>query len=252
MMRWITTLLLATTALLPLQAEVLWNRAVDLFEANSTLVPGRVEMHAREYGGRNRRLRNEEHGIYRTRLTAEQELETEIVRVVRNGEDITDERRADGNGGGFAAIFGPPPDMPEDQEGEEEERTGGGPGQSTPFDPALQHLVTFSRGGDTRMVAGRRTVAYAFRQQSEDDPEQFVTGTAWLDAQSGAPLLLESTLDPLPSRMLNTLAFQSWFSETADGWFLTRLDVNIVVQAVVVRREFETTISFSEHFPTVR
>lgn len=247
-MKLLLPLLLFSLVLAPASADTLWENAVSIFEANSDLLPGRIEIRLTEYGGRNRRIRNEEHGVYLTTPGSDGEPEVEIERVIRNGEDITEERRADsGEGGGFAALFGPPQsdDIPEDEEAEE---GMGGPGESSPFDPELQHLVTFERNGESRLVNGRRTTAFTFRQQSEDDPEQFVTGTAWLDARSGAPLLLESTLDPLPSRLLDTFVFRSHFTETDEGWYLTRLHVDVVAQILLVRREFESVVRFSDHF----
>ena len=232
---------------IPAFPDVLWDRAVEIFDAHSNLLPGRIEVRLTEWGGRNRRLRNEEHGVYRTRSGADGSPEVEIVRVIRNGEDITAERREGDNGGGFSSLFGPPQgsDIPEN---DDEDGRSGGPGESNPFDPNLQHLLTYSRNGESRLINGRRTTGFTFRQQSEDDPDQFVTGTTWLDSSSGAPLLIESTLDPLPSRLLNTFQFTSHFRESDDGWFLTRLDVDVVAQILLVRREFETTVTFSEHF----
>ncbi len=229
-------------------SDGLWDRAVQIYDANSNLLPGRIELRLTEYGGRNRRVRNEEHGVYRTLLGDDGSPEVEILQVIRNGEDITDERRSDdGGGGGFASLFGPPrgTDVPDDED------TGGGfggPGEASPFDPELQHMVSYSRNSESRLINGRRAAAFSFRQQSTDDPEQFVTGTAWLDMTSGAPLLVESTLDPLPSRLLNTFLFRSHFAERSDGWYLTRLDVDVVAQLLLVRREFESVITFSEHF----
>lgn len=246
-MKLLSSFVLVSIALAPVGADTLWDNAVSIFEENRDLLPGRIEVRLTEYGGRNRRVRNEEHGVYLTTPAPDGEPDVEIERVIRNGEDITEERRADNDGGGFESLFGPPQssDIPE---GEEREDGTGGPGESSPFDPDLQHLVTYERNGESRLVNGRRTTAFTFRQRNEDDPDQSVTGTAWLDARSGAPLLLESTFDPLPSRLLDTFVFRSHFTETGDGWYLTRLDVDVIAQILLVRREFESVITFSDHF----
>ena len=185
--------------------------------------------------------------MYVTEPGSGSEPDVEIVRVIRNDDDITEERREDNGGGGLSAIFGSPDDgdFPSD---ESDNGNGSGPGDSNPFDPSLQSLVTYSRSGETRFIDGRRTIAFSFRQQSGDDPEQFVKGTAWLDESSGAPLLIDSTLDPLPSRLLNEFSIRSHFSENDDRWVLTRLEVDVAARVLLIRREFETNVTFSEHY----
>jgi len=205
-----------------LSADPLWWTAVEVYRANERWVAGRTEIVTVE---RNRR--GEEKNVER-RVFVSQDLngrvETRLVFAERNGADITESEAGDPDENGEGANEGSP--LP------------------NPFDPDLQPAVSFSRTvGDAELQTSGHA-AFAFRMKHED---RTYAGTVWIDIDTGVPVALEATMDPLP-RFVRFLHFEAEFENDPKRWYPKQVRFEGAGGFLVVYRHFESTMRFSRYF----
>jgi hypothetical protein len=234
---------------LPISADTLWNRAVEIFEENEGLFARRMSFRYDEYDGRGE-LRNWEERTMRMSMGEDGETEGEILSATRNGEDVTEDRREDPSGGG-PALFGgaggqDASDGPEGEAGDAEDDGGFRNLEKSPFDPEEQNRVVYEATGEHRVIDGERARAYTFTHRPFG--ETATVGTAWLDVESGAPLLVEMTLDPLPRpALLKELSMLSEYEFDGQMWYVSDVEMVVSGQFLFLRRTIETTMEFSDY-----
>jgi hypothetical protein len=218
--------------------DALWERAIGVYEENADWHPRLITVRTEEYDGRGN-LRHEEVTVTRQYLTDEGELESELVSVIRDGQDITEERREDPNAG---RTFGPPAGS-EDQA--ESSSKGFAPVYRSVFSPTQQPYVEYTRNGGTRRINGRRAVAYSFIH--EPNSEARAEGTVWIDAETAEPLLLESSLDP-PMIFVHEFRYSHRFSAEGEQWRLRTMRFDVEAGLLMFQRDFDITMDFSDYF----
>ena len=207
-------------------ADSFWSRAVESYDAGTGLNPGLMKIDSTEYDGRGS-VRNAESAVYSLTWTGG-DPEVRILSVIRNGADITSERRAN----------------PEYQSGRPIDGAAGGFGAS-PLDPTLQDTVTTTFTG-IETIDGRRARAYRFGVAAESGA---ITGTAWIDAETGFPIRIAGRPDPLP-RFVDVFEFRHEFGIGGNGAAVTsRITVDASGRLLLIRRRFVVTMEFSEHRP---
>ncbi len=227
-------LLAATVA----PANSLWNDAVDLFDAYGDLIPGRMEISFDQYNGRGRLVTSDRSTIA-IWVDDTGETQTRIISAERDGEDVTEERREDPSSG--APPFGGRPG--DDEEADDNAFAGL---SRSPFDPDEQEHVTITRIGAVENVDGVRSQVFEFRHRTSDSAAN--VGTAWLDAETGEPVLLRLTIEPLP-RVISEFEMEQSFARDEQGqWVVRRLDFVGAGSILFLQRRIESRLIFSEYF----
>jgi len=219
-------------------ANSLWENAVDLFDAYGDLVPGHMEVRFDQYNGRGQLVTSDRSTIA-IWVDETGETQSRIISAERDGEDVTEERREDPSSG--APPFG---GRPGDGE-EEDDNAFAGLGRS-PFDPDEQDRVTITRVGTVDVVEGVRSQEFEFVHRTTDRAAN--AGTAWLDAETGEPVLLRLTIEPLP-RFVSEFEMEQYFARDEHGqWVVQRLEFVGAGQILFLQRRVESRLIFSEYF----
>ncbi|OGF58761.1 MAG: hypothetical protein A2Y62_09635 [Candidatus Fischerbacteria bacterium RBG_13_37_8] len=192
------------------QTNELWNKALEIFKANEKWVPGTM-MQKTELLNKKGKVESIEEMLIKLQPDEKEKLKSEIVKVIRDGKDITaevkekqqkaEEKRA--------------------QDKKEKDSSASFNSDETPFNPDLQNKVKYSLRKDTQTIGGRLCAGFDYTfdmEYTENGKKKTVQskGMAWLNSETGHPMKLEYTLQPLPSRM-KSLWMIFLYEVTLDG-----------------------------------
>lgn len=238
-MKRIVLLTIIVTAAQAVLADPLWQEAVDLYAAFGDLLPGRMEISFEQYNGRGNLVTAETTEID-VWVDTDGEVRSEILRATRNGEDVTEERRENPQSGG--PPFGGGTDEREDDE-------EGGPFsglQRSPFDPEEQANVVVTEPGAVELIDGTRARRYDFVHTT--GPDTATTGSAWLSAETGEPIRVEATIEPLPPLVDEFVIRQHYGRDEQDRWVTKLLEFDGTGNVLFIRRRIESRMVFSDYF----
>jgi hypothetical protein len=222
-------------------ADSLWKKAVALWGLNSDLVPGLMKMHMQEVD-KHGQVKDEEkyHEVWSTlTLGDDGEVEYELVKVIENGEDVTEKERAKLEQEEDAGK-----DKDRDQGGEDSE-SNEMEGYS-PFDPEDQTRVSFKAIGAGGIIDGIRTMLYEFSQSTDEDVA--FRGKAWLNAATGAPVKVEYTTDPLPKRVKEMLTTVEYEQAAPDSLVVRKMYVDVTGGILFIKKHFHMDMTFDDHW----
>jgi hypothetical protein len=219
--------------------DSLWAKAVFLYEANDDWVPGSVYMHVQEVDKHGEPKDNKGHEAWtRLFLNDEGEVDSELIKVLDNGEDVTEEEKA----------------KIEEEEAERDEDEGeGDEGVAiegyTPFDAEHQGGLKFRATGEPEMVSGRHCVVFEFedeRENGDDGEESTVMGRVWLEADTGVPFKMEYTTDPLPKRVkkMDTTVYYAY--DGPEDWYAESMSMQATGGILFIKKHFHMNMTFSE------
>lgn len=234
--------LFCTTATLLLTvglgADTLWDRAVTAYGEHEGLVPGRMLIEFDQYNGRDKLVTSDE-SVVEIWVDVSGEIQSRVVYATRNGEDVTAERRDDPQSG--APPFGGGPGTDDDGDG------GAFSGlQLSPFAPAEQLNVDVGPAGATEYLGSVLARRYPFTHRTGDDSAN--VGTAWLDVETGDPVRLELTIEPLPG-IVDEFIMVQHFERDPEGRLVVReLEFDGAGHVLFLRRRIESRLIFSEYF----
>ena len=237
-MKTIAGLLFLLLPSLAFPATPLWERAVELYGSYDDLVPGRMEIRFDQYNGRGKLVTTEESEID-IWVDESGEVQSRIVRATKDGDDVTEERRENPRSG--APPFGGGP-------GNEEEDGGGAFSglQRSPFDPLEQTNVRIVDAGPTVILDG--VPAQPFEYEHETGPDSITRGTAWLSVETGEPIRVHATIEPLPS-FVRDFALRQRFDRDEEGRLIVReLEFDGVGRILFLERRIESRLIFSDYF----
>ena len=201
--------------------DPLWRKAVAVAAANADWVPGLIVTRSEVLH------KGEAVGVHemwqRSRLGPKGEVVTETVRILEDGKDVT---------------------KPEKTKSNAKRGAGGG----NPFDADVQDQLSLKVMDQSRTIAGRNCVGYAFELRNTNGP--VVRGTAWLDKESGVPSEIENmTLDPLPDKHLKNLTLTTHYVTTTNGtWLAKTITTTSTMSVMFIKADARTTTTFSEHW----
>jgi len=113
-----------------------------------------------------------------------------------------------------------------------------------PFSPDIQERVAARREAE-ESVGGRRAVRFAFRHGSASGA-QVIVGKAWLDAETGDPLRVEASPEPLP-RLADAMVTRVWFRVSPEGgWLPERAELSGEGGLLFIRRAVRSVVTFSD------
>ncbi len=219
-----------------LLAHPLWREAVGALQESEGLVPGSMSMRFDQYNGRGDLISSDE-TLVRLWIDANGEVQSTIVLARSNGEDVTEQRRGDPGAG--SRMFGP-------GAGDDGDGSPFASLQRSPFAVEEQPRVTIIAVGPAQSLDGRTVLPLEFEHRTA--PDVLSRGTAWLDAESGTPVRLESTFEPLP-RFVSTLRMVQHYARDNDGNLIVeRLEFSGDGRFLLFRRRLESVLFFSEYF----
>jgi hypothetical protein len=222
--RGVCTILLFGLALCTLPADVLWRKAVTLYERNDDWVPGRMRIRTEELR-KDGTVKSVEESVVALSVGRDGDVATEYVSVTKDGKDVTESRNRNPNRG---------------------DGGGGITTQASPFDPELSDNVKARRAPGTRTLEGREMAEYHFTLAREDEPD--VIGTAWIDVRTGAPYRVSSTVDPLP-RFVSSLEIRIDYEYTLDQkWYPVKITFQGAGTILFVKKAYRSTMRLSNHF----
>ncbi len=224
--------------------DSLWARGVSLAEANDGWVPGSIYMHMQEVDKHGQPKDDKGHEVWtRLYLGEDGEVESEMVKVLEDGEDITEEEKSK---------------MEEEEAGEDDDEGEEGGRMTmesyTPFDPEYQDGLDLRATGEEEVVDGRRCAVFEFEDvresEDEDDDEEggTVIGRAWLVVETGIPLKTEYTTDPLPKRVkkMNTTIFYEYGGP--NSWYAKSMNLKVTGGILFIKKHFHMNMTFGDYW----
>ncbi len=218
--------------------DSLWSMAVSLAEANTRWVPGTIYMRMQEVDKHGEPKDEGGHEVWtRLYLGEDGEVASEMIKVLDDGEDVTEEERA--------RLAG-------EEAGEDDDDGDGGhmtlEGYS-PFDPGHQDRIVVLATGRQEEVDGRQCFVFEFEDEREGkDREEKVLGEAWLEAETGIPLKLGYTTDPLPKRVKKMYTTVLYDYDGPDAWYAGSLSLKATGGILFIKKHFSMSLAFSDYW----
>lgn len=202
----------------------LWREAVRIHEQNQPWHAGLVRVSFVQYNRRGEQI-SSSRSLIEVSVGSDGELVSTVVESYEDGE--VNEEQSEGG----------PPFGGEENAFEVL--------QTSPFDPAAQPRVTVRETDRFRYIDGFPAVAFEYTVAG--DGKRSAVGTAWLLEESGRPILLEATIDPLP-RYLESFSARQSYSGDSERWTASALDFDAEVRFLLIRRRIESAMEFSDYF----
>lgn len=192
----------------------LWTKAVAIFEANKNIVPGSMTQTMEELGGDGSvKSRTESRFRFSPDATEKEGIKTEILSVVKDGKDVTAEQKKQ---------YDEQRKKREAQEKKKgapknEQRSHSVSSNDSPFSAEVQKEIRAVDTGKRENAGGRGCAVFEFAYPRRDENDEkskpyTVRGTAWIDEETGCPLRVDSTRDPLPrgaKRMSSSFLYET-------------------------------------------
>jgi len=217
--------------------DPLWEKAAALADRmeREKAAFDRMEMHS-QVRKKDGSIEEDMHLVFRI-VEAGEDYEAELVSAVRNGEDVTEklreeERKAEEKQAGEAGK------QEEDGTTLEAEPT------YHPFAAEIRSEVTYKRMSEVPFEGGR-AVTYRFEHRPGKG-EGCLKGRVWLDPDSGSPLQVEVSPDPLPKHV-DEIVTRIRFETTPEGdWRPVSCSMDGSGGMLWIKRSFTSTFTFSE------
>jgi hypothetical protein len=207
--------------------DSLWKKAVAVAGSNAHWVAGLTIMRSEVF---HKGEREAVHELWkRSKPDASGKVITETIKVLEDGEDVTEAEKKK------------TPDK----------KANPGPGPSGPFAAAVQDQLSLKTTSAPRVIAGRNCVGYLFEVKNTNGPT--INGTAWLDGETGAPAEIENmTLTPNPEKRLKAMSTTIHYETTADGaWHVKEMITTASVTVFFITATVRNVTSFSEYWKKV-
>ena len=222
-MRIPTALLLASTLLFAASVQAaasdsLWARAVEIVRISRDWVPGRAEFALAtvdDKGAPQETWRV----TYHLSRTPTGDVALDVVSAAHNSADTTVKEQANQR---------------------KRKATPFSMGDN-PFDPLVQDSVQAAPRGEKAEKAGRICAGYDFKLTKKDG--SVVTGVAWLEEKTGAPVEVSSTASPLPRGVFKLTTTMHYAAGPAGEGFLRDVFVEGVAGILFFKKGFRSTIS---------
>jgi hypothetical protein len=221
----------------------LWAKAVETYESNKKLVPGRVIEKTEEVDDKGR-AKSQEIFEISVVLGPDGKLRNEIVRSSKNGKDTTKETKKEA--------------AERERKDKKEKGDSGSSSHSfsyseSPFDAKAQPKVRVTETNLRETVGGASCLRFDFsyperRRPGSKEKPVTIKGIAWIDEGSGRPMKIQYTTEPLPSHvkvLVNTLIYDA---ESNGAWILRELIFDARGSFLFIDKRFHGDLLFSDHF----
>ncbi len=245
----------------------LWTQAVNIFEANKDLVPGKVLQKIQELED-DGRMKSESSAEVSLALDGDGKIKSGIVKASKDGKDVTAEERkkADERSKKEAARDkeqkkkavgkNDGKDPKSDSDEESKERSHSFSMGDSPFNPEIQSDVRVTETNARETIAGRSCVRFGYAypartgKPSKGKPAM-VKGSVWIEEGTGNPMKVEFTNDPLPKGAKNMLTTLHYGSGGNGSWILERMEFEASGSFLFFKKRIRGDIAFSDYWKYV-
>jgi len=218
----------------------LWQKALDVFQKNNGLIPNKMEIFSEML---DRKGRPDSLAKYSFNIIVDDQgkTRTELTQAFKDNQDVTAEIKKK------MAIS------------EAQEKKTAGKKDSviismadTPFNPDRQQDVTVRANAEKQLLFDKVCQRFDFSFKTEavrkNKKESLIwVGKAWLEENSGIPLKLEFSFEPLPKHV-NRLWMIYLYESTASGdWFLQEIKAQGQGGFLFIKKGFRSSTRFSDY-----
>jgi hypothetical protein len=217
------------------QTPPLWQKAVTIQSENLNWTPGTMTM---KFELLDKKGRAEMVDVTKYKLAVDEngESTSEMVSAFHDGEDVTEKRKTKID----------KDKAKKDKKGEKNgENNVGFDLEESPLHPDNQNSVSVTALDQSKSIDGKSCKSFEYSMPLDESTK---TGTVWIDAETGAPVLHEFTTTPLPPRMKemnNTVKF----TYTPDKkFYISEMMFNGVGGILIIKKSFRGTMTFEEYW----
>ena len=221
----------------------LWMKAVEIYEQNKNLVPGKVVEKTQELNDKGQ-AKSEEIIELSLSLDPAGKIKSEVVKASKNGKDTTKEEQKEAEDSGRKAA---------------KDKTGSATTShsfsysESPLSAKVQSEVRITETNIRETVGGATCVCFDFvylqkREAGLKGKPEMIKGRVWIDEGSGRPMKLQYTTDPLPKHVKSLLTTLRYETGDNGSWVLKELMFDASGSFLFISKRFHGDLLFSNHF----
>lgn len=217
----VLTLLACLPSALAAQAidyQALWNRAVAFYPISEQWTPGLSEGRFEELDDQGR-VTDTTLSVYKFTAGPNHEIQRFAQSVIKNGQDITAERR----------------NSTSSQQSKQ---------PALPFDPQVASRLSLQPEPPIQLD-GRTVVPYHFQVHDKDGDGSF--GTTWLDPTTGAPVRIDYTFEKMPM-FVEKVAIRADFQVKDNRVETCRLEFTATGTFFMLKKTFHGLQTLKDYF----
>jgi hypothetical protein len=218
----------------------LWQKALAVFQKNNDLIPHKMEVFS-EMLDRQGRPDSVAKYYFNIIVDGQGNTRTELTQAIKDNRDITVETKKK------MADRDDPKEKPAGKKKALTMSMG-----DTPFNPDKQQKVTVRAQAEKQLLFGRLCRRFDFSFKADmggKDKEENPTwvGKAWLEENSGIPLKLEFSFEPLPKHVNNLWTIYLYEVNAAGDWVLKEITVQGQGGFLFIKKGFRSTTRFNDY-----
>lgn len=219
-------------------ADLLWQKAATLAGANLDWMPGKTMSRIMELDD-NGETKSVTESWLRFYLDQNNQVETELLKAVKDGKDITTEQRKK-----MAEDRKKQTDSP-DSKDKKRPKKNIDLSDYNPFAPGIQASLTKKNLNRREIVQEKHCLVYEYRFTEE---ALCYKGLAWLEEATGTPLKLQYSLDPLPKYTTRMLTVVHYYSGNNGEWYPTSMTMEAAGKFLMIKKNLRIIMEFSEYW----
>ncbi|HSQ35141.1 MAG TPA: hypothetical protein VLQ89_04035 [Candidatus Binatia bacterium] len=222
------------------RSDGLWQKAMDVFRRNSDWFPGKVSV-VSEILDRKGRPDSVTELFFDIVFDEKNAARTELTRAFRNHKDVSVEMKKNLAGR----------ENQDEKDAEKRDRFTVSLAD-IPFNPEKQQDVTVSAHAEKRLLFGRNCQRFDFTfrtaivQKGRKEDLTWV-GMAWLDENSGVPVKLEFSFEPLPRNVQRFWMIYLYDVNATPDWTLKEIRAEGQGGFLFIKKGFRSTTVFSDY-----
>ena len=202
--------------------DPLWQKAVEIISISQGLVPGNVEVRFEWSNSKGKIISSQEH-FSRNYLGDDGQVAVEILRVMKDGKDITEEQQL--------SATETPKNLGQTPQGNQPKNDDAFAG--IPFLREMQESVEVKPLGRQETIGKTLCVLYSYSLVNPDG--EINNGTAWLDADSGYPVQIQFEPKTLPKHV-SKMTTKTIFSLQSGGYLCpTEVTMEMTVKFLLIK-----------------
>jgi hypothetical protein len=204
-------------------SDPLWNKAVEITRASVDWVPGSASF-VLQLVDEKGAAQDSWQSWYTLGPGTDGAVTMEVTKSTHNGDDTT----------------------AREQENQRKSKREPPTHWDNPFDPKVQSSVASKPTGKTELLDGRSCTLYDFSFTKAD--HSTLSGTAWLDTASGAPVQVRYTAAPLPRGVFSLTTTLRFTKGPAGDGFLQEAFVEGVGGILFIKRSFRSVVTVGAYW----
>ena len=220
--------------------SALWQKAIEVFRKNSDWIPGKMSVLS-EILDRKGRPDSVTRLDFHILVDDLGNARTELLQAFKNGKDVSAEMKKK------QALR----ETQEKTAAKKNDRYTVSMGD-TPFNPDKQQQVTVRAQDEKQLLFGRmcRRFDFSFKtaiRRNEKTENLTWIGKAWLDENSGIPIKLEFSFEPLPKNVHSFWTIYLYEINAGEDWTLKEIHAQGQGGFLFIKKGFRSTTVFTEY-----